>query len=105
MYSNFEKLLKIKGVTSFQVAKATGITPSTFTEWKKGSYVPKSDKLQKIADYFDVTIDYLMGHNKFVVDDLEMEFIDIVREAKRLGYSPEDLKLAMSMLDMARGKK
>ncbi|MPN11830.1 hypothetical protein SDC9_159138 [bioreactor metagenome] len=30
------------------------------SEWKKGSYTPKQDKLQKIADYFGVTVDYLM---------------------------------------------
>ena len=26
------------------------------TDWKKGRYVPKQDKLQKIADYFDVPV-------------------------------------------------
>ena len=102
MYSNFEKLLKITGVSAFQVAKATKITSSTFTEWKHGTYIPKVDKLQKIADYFGVTIDYLMGVNKFVVDDLEIEFIQIMREAKQKGYTAEDLKMAVDMLDMVK---
>ena len=34
----------------------------TLSEWKKGTYTPKQDKLQKIADYFGVTLDYLMGN-------------------------------------------
>lgn len=105
MYTNFEKLLKLNGISAGKVAAETGITPSTFTEWKKGTYVPKLDKLQKIADYFNVTVDYLMGINRFVVEDIEIEFINLIREARRKGYTAEDLKMAMGMLDMARGNK
>ena len=102
MYSSYEKLLKIYKTNSGQVAKSTGIPASTFTEWKKGTYAPKVDKLQKIADYFGVSIDYLMGVNKFVVDDIEIEFIQIMREAKQKGYTAEDLKMAVDMLDMVK---
>ena len=61
MYEIFEKLLKEKNVKVADVTRATGIASSTFTDWKKGRYTPKQDKLQKIADYFGVTIDYLMN--------------------------------------------
>ena len=60
MYEIFEELLKLHGITAYKVAKETGISTSTMTEWKKGKYVPKADKLQKIADYFDVSLEYLM---------------------------------------------
>ncbi len=60
MYEIFEKLLKDKGITVYRVAKDTGLNAAMFTSWKKGDYTPKQDKLQKIADYFGVTIDYLM---------------------------------------------
>lgn len=46
------------GVTDYKVAKDTGIAQETLSSWKKGKYVPKMDKLEKIADYFDVPIDY-----------------------------------------------
>ena len=39
----------------------------TLSEWKKGTYTPKQDKLQKIADYFGVTLDYLMGNTSDAV--------------------------------------
>lgn len=45
------------------VAKATGITKSTFSDWKSGRSTPKQDKLQKIAEYFNVSVDYLMTGN------------------------------------------
>lgn len=60
MYEIFELLLKKHGVTTYQVAKATGISTASFTGWKQGKWNFKSDKLKKIADYFGVTVDYLM---------------------------------------------
>jgi hypothetical protein len=63
------------------------------------------DKLEKIADYFGVTVDYLRGVNKFVVEDIEIEFINMIREAKQKGYTVDDLRMALNMLDVARGKK
>lgn len=62
MYEIFEHLLQIKGVSTYKVAKETGIPQQTFSKWKKGISTPKADKLQKIADYFGVTIDYLLGN-------------------------------------------
>ncbi|MEG2013791.1 MAG: helix-turn-helix transcriptional regulator [Anaerovoracaceae bacterium] len=64
MYEIFEKLLEEHGVTAYRVAKDTGIGTATLTNWKNGKYTPKQDKMQKIADYFDVSIDYLMTGRK-----------------------------------------
>lgn len=65
MYEIFEQLLSKYGVTAYRVAKETGITTATLTNWKQGKYTPKQDKLQKIADYFGVTVEYLMtGKNE-----------------------------------------
>jgi transcriptional regulator with XRE-family HTH domain len=46
------------------VSKATGISTATFTSWKQGKYTPKQDKLQLIADYFDVSVDFIMTGKK-----------------------------------------
>lgn len=64
MYEIFEALLMKHDVTPYRVAKETGITTATFTSWKQGKYTPKQDKLQKIADYFGVSLEYLMGTEK-----------------------------------------
>ncbi|MFR8087432.1 MAG: helix-turn-helix domain-containing protein [Lachnospirales bacterium] len=60
MYEIFEKLLKERGITAYRVAQETGVTTSTLTSWKQGKYVPKMDKLRKIADYLQVSVEYLM---------------------------------------------
>ncbi len=61
MYDIFEKLCAEKGVTPYRVCKETGLTTSTISNWKAGRYTPKTDKLQKIADFFGVSIEFLMG--------------------------------------------
>lgn len=61
MYEIFADLLKQHGITAYRVAKDTGITTATLTDWKKGRSTPKADKLQKIAAYFGVSVDYLLG--------------------------------------------
>lgn len=61
MYEIFEQLLKEHNVTAYRVAKETGVTTATLTSWKQGKYSPKQEKLQKIADYFGVSLEYLLG--------------------------------------------
>ncbi len=60
MYEKFEQLLKKTNKTAYQVSKDTGIATSTLTEWKKGKYKPKVDKLKILADYFGVSIEYFL---------------------------------------------
>lgn len=59
MYEIFEKLLKEKGVKAADVTRATGVSSTVFSEWKKGKSTPKADKRKKIAEYFGVTLEYL----------------------------------------------
>ena len=63
-YSAFEKLLQTHHVTVYQVSKATGISASTFSDWKNGRSTPKADKLARIADYFSIGLDELIGTNE-----------------------------------------
>ena len=60
MYEIYCKLRDERKVRDVDVVKETGITKSTFSDWKNGRSKPKQEKLQKIADYFGVTVDYLM---------------------------------------------
>lgn len=59
-YLAFSKLLNERGVTAYKVSKETGVTQSTLSDWKRGRSTPKTDNMKKIADYFGVSIDYLM---------------------------------------------
>lgn len=59
-YEIFASLCKKNGVTPAEVSRQTGIATSTLTNWKQGKYTPKTDKLEKIANYFCVSVEYLM---------------------------------------------
>ena len=63
-YTDFERLLKAHDITVSQVAKATGISASTFSDWKSGRSCPKADKLARIADFFSIGLDELMGTDR-----------------------------------------
>ncbi len=60
-YQHFEHLLKMGGTTVYRVSKETGIAASTFTDWKNGRSTPKAEKLKKIADFFGVSMEYLIS--------------------------------------------
>ena len=60
-YAAFEKLLKSHNLSVYQVSKATGISASTFTDWKNGRSSPKADKLARIAEFFSMSLDELIG--------------------------------------------
>ena len=73
MYEIYCKLKDEKGCRDADVAKGTGITKSTFSDWKSGRSTPKNDKLQKIADYFGVSLEYLMtGKNSIDPQEAEL---------------------------------
>lgn len=67
MYEKYVALRNKKGVTDYKVSEATGITKSTFSDWKSGRSKPKVDKLQKLADYFGVPVTCLLEDTTEIV--------------------------------------
>ena len=57
MYTKYVELRDSANVKDFDVAKATGIPASTFSDWKKGKSKPKLEKLVKIARFFGVSVE------------------------------------------------
>ena len=114
MYKFFAELLKERNVTAADVSRATGIRTSTLTDWKMGRTKPKSDKLKAIADYFGVTVEYLMTGEEPVSYYESEEAAEIANrilndpDLRALmqaadGSSPENLKLAGEMLLRFKG--
>ena len=59
-YLKYYKLIKKNKISTYKVAKETGIAIQTFYAWKKDDYTPKVEKLKLIADYFSVPLDYFL---------------------------------------------
>lgn len=55
------EIRKERGITQKDLAEYLNISPGNLCEWEKGRIEPSIDFLNKIADYFNVSIDYLVG--------------------------------------------
>ena len=108
MYEIYCKLRDSKGMKDSDVAKATGITKSTFSDWKNGRSNPKDAKLQKIADLFGVTAEYIRtGKNssEYYTNTETAQVAHEIFENKELkalfdvqkDMDPDDLKALHSM--------
>lgn len=85
MYQKFDALLKANNITTYKVAKATGISQSTLSLWKKGRSEPKVGTLQAIADYFNVPVGYFYEDKDYALGVTE-------QQAKSLGINTEEVK-------------
>ena len=112
MWEIFEKLCNERGVTPYRVSEATGIKTSAISAWKSGRYQFKLDKLMKIAEFFDVSVEYLMtGKDRegrepaYYVDPEAAEIAQEIYANKELrllfdaskNATPEQLKLLQQM--------
>lgn len=118
MYDIFEQLLLKNDITTYKMSKDTGISQTTFSNWKSGRSTPKQDKLKIIADYFGVTVDYLMGVEKdervqYYLNDETAKIAQEVFEDKNLrllfdasrNAKPEDIKFVAEMLQRLKAKE
>ena len=64
MYKRYEALRDARKMTDAQVADLSGVAPQTLSAWKLGLYVPKIDKLMRIAEALNVPITDLIGEGK-----------------------------------------
>lgn len=86
MYKIYCDLRNAKGCRDSDVAKATNITKSTFSDWKNGRSEPKREKLVKIADYFGVSLEYLTTGKDSTIDyavyldnDIKFQLENVIR--------------------------
>lgn len=63
---NLIKLRKQHGLLQQQVADALEITNVTYSKWETGMTPVPSNRLIQLANYFDTSVDYLLGRNKII---------------------------------------
>lgn len=98
MYEIFSKLLEERNLRAADVCKGTGLPSSLFSEWKRGKSNPKADKLQKIADFFGVSIEYLMTGEKKEESPMYYTNEETAKLAQEM-FEDEDMR---SLFDMKR---
>lgn len=61
LIERLKELLRIYNLTQYALGKQVGISPSAICNWLNGKKEPSIESLWKLADYFDVSVDYLIG--------------------------------------------
>lgn len=59
-----EEMLKTEGLTQSKLASGIGVNQSTACNWLNGKKEPSIESLWKLADFFDVSVDYLIGRKE-----------------------------------------
>ncbi|MBS7175878.1 MAG: helix-turn-helix transcriptional regulator [Clostridiales bacterium] len=98
-YNKLIELCEKNHVKPSVVAEAVGLTKSSATYWKRGAE-PKGDTLRKIAEYFGVSVDYLLGETdekkSASTESVDTEADRLFEQVKQL--SPEKQEQAFSYL-------
>ena len=97
-----------------ELAKALGVSPSTIGMYESGKRTPDSDMLTRICDFFNITVDYLLGRSNVKkplnIDPLfqgaggskfseAVETIAAHLEEKDKEITPKKMKLLKSYID------
>ena len=112
MYEIFEQLLQSYGISAYKFCKDTGISQSTISTWKSKRNLISSELAKKIADYFRVSLEYLMtgeekeGGETYYLNDETKKVAQEIFENKDLRLlfdaardaEPEDLQAVHTML-------
>lgn len=59
------QLRNMRGLSKYQLAKDIGVNKQTISFWEDGINEPKISYAIKLADYFDVSTDYLLGRKEW----------------------------------------
>lgn len=87
-----------------EVAKALGMSRSGFSMYELGEREPDMETIRKIADFFGVSADYLIGRTaSFVVteeDPIPLEWRKVIARCRSLNLDPDQVLRALTGLSI-----
>lgn len=102
--NRLKELREQKGDTKIDVGNAIGVSSMTVSNWENNKHAIKPDKAQKLADYFEVTVAYLLGYSNFKengnLKDLLFHEIKALKEYKVLRVDYENYISENDVLDV-----
>ena len=60
MKNNLKKLRKERGITQISLQMQTGIEQALISKFESGERIPPTDTLMRLADFYGVSMDYIM---------------------------------------------
>ena len=93
-----EALMKERKVKPFDFYEAVGIIPQNYYDWKKRGTVPMASTALKVAQYFGVTVEYLLTGNN--TNHLQAKVDELQNRLREIGaYIAEMTKLPTSQTE------
>ncbi len=86
-------LFESSGKSGNSILKELSLSPTAISEWKKGKSKPTVEALIKIADYFGVSVDYLLGRDAPNAI-IERPIAELAEKYKHLFYDDDFMKIA-----------
>ena len=87
--SRLKELRLKKGVLQSDVAAYIGVNSSTYAYYERGTHKPTPEMLCKLADFFGVTVDELLGRASPLFDDARVERPEILDFYDQLTYEEQ----------------
>lgn len=84
-------LRKQAGLTQVNVAERLGVSQPAYASWERGIKKPTQDKLVKIAQILNVSVDYLVGNSEENSDELDN--IELLFRMNSKGLTDEEKKV------------
>lgn len=117
-YDVFSSLCAQKGISCKRAALEIGLSNSIAAKWKRTGATPNGETLSRIADYFGVSVGYLMGEVKqfekpLINGDEELtEYLEMLKtrpECRMLfqltkDATKEDVEAAVRIIEALRNK-
>nr|DAL88823.1 MAG TPA: Repressor protein CI [Caudoviricetes sp.] len=73
-----KELIKERGITQKKFLLDMGLNINAIGDWAKHGNIPKGDTLQRIANYFGVSVDYLLGKSNVMIDDSVLDIVNTI---------------------------
>lgn len=103
MFEVFQELMDSHGVKRSDVARATGISQAVLSNWKRRGGGISAENARLIADYFGVTVEYLLtGENIDVKNDVSDDVNSDVRELALFLYKNPEYKVLFDACQKVR---
>lgn len=102
-------LLNEKGITGAQMSRDLGFSNAVYSQWNTGKQKPSAVKAAAIAEYLEVSTDYLLG--KTDTKNKPAAFSDGLSEEEKImaeqlmSLSPEQRKIIQSLIDTFRASR
>lgn len=92
LVQKIKELCDEKNITFAELERSTGISNGQIRRWDTSS--PKIENIQKVADFFDVTTDYLLGRNqapKWATQEQVTSLEGMLERDRTMSYNGENL--------------